>query len=81
MGRQSLTTDEIDAVLDELIAYQRKRVVERARRINPRLTEDDLKNPIDFPELAAHAEWNYEDGILAGYCSTQIALRARLRRG
>ena len=77
----TLTEAEIDRVLDELIAYQRKRVIDHARRIHPRATDDDVQNPIDIPALAQSPEWNYEDGLLAGYRSAQAALRARLRRG
>lgn len=76
-----LTEEQIDEVIEDLIAYQHKRVVELARRINPRLTHDDVWNPIDFPELQTHAEWNYEDGILAGYRSAQMAIRSRYRKG
>ena len=70
----------IERLLEELIAHQRKRVLEHARRINPRLTEDDVQQPHDFPELAASPEWNYEDGVLAGYQATQAAIRAQLRK-
>lgn len=77
----SLREQDIDQVLDELIAYQQKRVLDHARRINPRLTDDDIWNPIDFPELQDSPSWNYEEGVLAGYRSAQMALRARLRRG
>jgi hypothetical protein len=78
-----MTVDEaaLDAVFEELIAYQHQRVMERARRLNPRVTADDVMNPIDIPELAADPAWNYEDGILAGYRSAQTAVRARMRRG
>jgi len=37
-------------------------------------------NPFDFPELKAHPTFDYEDGILAGLISAQIALRAELRQ-
>ncbi len=73
--------DLIDTVFAELIAHQRKRVLEHARRLNPRVTEDDIQQPQDFPELWGNPEWQYEDGILAGYQAAQMALRARLRRG
>jgi hypothetical protein len=72
--------DEIDAVLMELCRYQQGRVLEHARRLNPRVTADDILNPIDIPELAASAEWNYEEGVLAGYRSAQAALRAAFAR-
>jgi hypothetical protein len=71
----------VEAVLEELMAYQHKRVLEHARRLNPRVTADDIMNPVDVPELARDAEWNYEDGVLAGYRAAQAAIRARLRRG
>jgi len=71
---------EIERVLEELIAMQKKRVLEHARRLNARLTEDDVQQPQDFPELAASPEWNYEDGVLAGYQSAQAAIRAQLSK-
>ncbi len=71
---------EIERVLTELIVHQRKRVLAHARRLNQTLTEDDVQQPQDFPELAGSAEWNYEDGILAGYLAAQAAIRAELRK-
>ena len=73
--------EQIEAVFEELIAHQKKRVLERARQLNPRLTEDDVQQPHDFPELHNSPEWQYEDGILAGYLAAQMAVRSRLRRG
>jgi hypothetical protein len=71
---------EIERVLEELIGMQRQRVLAHARRLNPRLTDDDVQQPQDFPELSGSPEWNYEDGVLAGYQSAQAAIRAELRR-
>jgi hypothetical protein len=76
----SLGIDELDAVFEELIAYQHRRVLEHARRLNPRVTADDILNPIDVPELARDAGWNYEDGVLAGYRAAQASIRARIAR-
>jgi hypothetical protein len=70
----------IDRLLEELVVMQRKRVLEHARRLNPRLTDDDVQQPQDFPELSGSPEWNYEDGLLAGYQSAQAAVRAQLRK-
>jgi hypothetical protein len=75
----SATSAEIERLFDELIAQQRKRVLSLARSLNPSLTEDDIQQPHDFPELAQSPEWNYEDGVLAGYCAAQMAVRAQLR--
>jgi hypothetical protein len=75
-----LLDSELEQLLDEMIVQQRARVLAQARRLNPKLTDDDVQQPHDFPELAASAEWNYEDGILAGYLAAQAAIRAALRR-
>jgi hypothetical protein len=71
--------DEIDDLFEEMIAQQRAKVLAIARSVNPRLTEDDILSPYDFPELAADPRFGYEDGLLAGLISAQIAVRARLK--
>jgi hypothetical protein len=75
-----LLTEALERLLDEMIAQQRTRVLDHARRLNARLTEDDVQQPHDFPELAGSAEWNYEDGVLAGYQAVQAAMRATVRK-
>ncbi len=62
--------------LGEAIAQQRAKVLALARRINPRLTGDDVLSPADFPELAGSPAFNFEDGVLAGLISAQAILRA-----
>jgi hypothetical protein len=71
-------TEQIEHLFEEMVAHQRKRVLEHARRLNARLTDDDVQQPHDFPELHGSPEWQYEDGILAGYLAAQMAVRARL---
>ncbi len=71
----------LDELFEELIEHQRGKVLARAQQLNPRATADDVLSPIDMPELAGDARWNYEDGLLAGYLAAQAAVRARLRRG
>ena len=73
--------EEMEHLFEELIAHQRARVLKRAQRLVPRITADDVLSPIDVPELAADVEWNYEDGLLAGYLAAQMAVRAHLRIG
>ena len=75
-----LLETEIERVLEEMVAQQRARVLVYARRLNAKLTDDDVQQPHDFPELAGSPEWNYEDGILAGYQAVQAAVRATLRK-
>jgi hypothetical protein len=73
-------TDPIDDLLDEMIAAQRQRVVDLARRIEPALGPDDLLQPHDHPGLAKNPDFNFEDGILAGYLAVRAARRASRER-
>lgn len=73
--------DDVERLLDAMIVQQDDKVLTLARRIVPYLTPEDLLNPHDFAELVASAEWNYEDGILAGLRAAQIAVRAARRGG
>lgn len=62
----------------ELLAteeLQTKKVVDLARRLKPGLTNEDIRNPHDFPELD-DPDWHYADGILTGIQSVTSALRA-----
>jgi hypothetical protein len=71
-----MTPSERDSLLEEMIDAQRKRLSELARRIAPELTSEDLLQPHDHPRIASDPEFNYEDGILAGYLAIRAALRA-----
>jgi len=64
--------------LQEMIEFQREKLLKLAREILPDLTPEDLRNPQDFPELIKDPLFNYEDGLLAGYLVVQIAMRSRL---
>ena len=73
-------TQDLEALFEEMISQQRAKVMGIARSLNPRLTADDVLSPLDFPELAGDGRFNYEDGLLAGLISAQIAVRAHFRR-
>ena len=64
--------------LQEMIEFQREKLLKLAREILPDVTPEDLRNPQDFPDLVKDPLFNYEDGLLAGYLAVQIALRSRL---
>ena len=72
-----MNPEEIDALLEELIERQRAKILALARRIDPRLTADDLFQPHDHPRLASHPGYQFEDGLLAGLLSARAALRAK----
>ncbi len=69
--------EAISALVDEMIDSQRVRLMEIARRIDPTLSADDLMQPHDHPKVATHSDFQFEDGILAGYLAVRAALRAR----
>ena len=68
----------VDRLMLEMIAQQESKVLQMARTIHPGVTNEDIRNPQDFPDLIENAGWNFEDGILAGLKSGHIALRARI---
>ena len=79
--REPATAVRALEVLDELIAYQRRKVLDLANRIHPGLTEEDVRNIHDVPDVYGDPIFQYEDGQLAGLVAAQIALKARLVGG
>lgn len=67
--------NELD-LLDELIEGQKAKLLKTARRIVPHVTDDDLLQPNDFPELELHPYFRYEEGILDGLMVAKTALLA-----
>jgi hypothetical protein len=68
-------------VVDELITYQKRKVLELAQRIHPGLTDEDVRNIHDHPDVYGDPIFQFEDGQLAGFVAAQIALKARLLGG
>jgi hypothetical protein len=69
---------KLEQLFDELSASQKKRLMRIAGRVRPNMTEDDLFQPHDLPELRENVEYNYEDGYWAGVEAARIAIRARV---
>ena len=65
-------------IFDELISMQNKKLLELARRIVPRVTEDDILQPNDYPELENHPIFRYEEGVLEGLLSAKMAFLANV---
>ena len=70
----------LDRLLTAMIEQQHNKLLQLARRIVPEITPEDLRNPQDFLQLSGDPVFNYEDGILAGLRSADIAVRAELRQ-
>jgi hypothetical protein len=71
--------DAVERLLAEMDAQQEAKVLALARRLVPDVTAEDVRNPHDFPALVESAEFNYEDGILAGIRAVAVAVRAARR--
>jgi hypothetical protein len=67
-------------MFDELIALQQKKVYNCALRILPHLTEDDILQPNDFPELEMNPHFRYEEGVLEGLMTARMAYLAYQRK-
>lgn len=70
----------IEKLFDELIEGQQKKLFSTARRIVPHITEEDLLQPNDFPQLELHPHFRYEEGILAGLHMAKAALSFEIRQ-
>lgn len=68
-----------ELLLQQMVDQQRAKVLRLAREAVPNLGPDDVLNPHDHPELKAHPTFEFEDGILSGLISAQIAIRAEQR--
>jgi hypothetical protein len=70
----------VEATLEELADMHQKALLRLGRRIVPTLTPEDMLQPNDYPELDTHPEFRYEEGMLAGVKTAQMALRALRKR-
>lgn len=69
----------IDALFEQMIEQQRHKTLEIARAKVPYLTPDDILTPEAYPSIHDDGPFNYEDGILNGLLSAQMAVRAWFR--
>ena len=75
-----MSWDAVEQLLASMAAQQEEKVLALARRLVPHLTREDLRNPHDFIPLVESADFNYEDGILAGLRAAETAVRAARSR-
>jgi len=67
---------KIEALITEIVQGQHEKLFAMGRKIVPQLTEEDLLQPNDYPELENHPHFRYEEGVLAGIQTVEMALRA-----
>jgi len=63
----------MEKLFDELIYLQKQTLLTYAHRILPHLTEEDLLQPNDFPQLELNPLFRYEEGVLAGLLTAKVA--------
>ena len=66
-------------LVDEIAQAQRQRLLALGRKIRPNLTEEDLLQPNDYPELESDPLFRYEEGVLEGILTVRMALLAAAR--
>ena len=67
----------MQGLFDELIAMQQKKILNCAQRIIPHITEDDILQPNDFPQLELNPHFRYEEGVLEGLMTARMAYLSR----
>jgi len=68
--------NEVDRLLKELVDFHKSQLLKCGRRIIPHLTSEDVLQPNDYHELEFNPHFRYEEGILAGIQTVQMALQA-----
>lgn len=60
----------------EMIALQEEKVFRLAQKIIPHITREDILQPNDFIDLENNPYFRYEEGVLEGLRSAQMAFLA-----
>lgn len=68
--------NDIERLLKELVQYHQEQLLKSGRRLIPNLTAEDILQPNDYPELEFNPHFRYEEGILCGIQTVQMALQA-----
>lgn len=67
-------------LLEQMIDMQKKKLLSCAERFVPHITEEDILQPNDFPELEMQPYFRHEEGLLEGLLSAMAALKAHTRQ-
>ena len=79
MKANSVDWELMQKTMHEVIGMQEAKLLAFGRKIVPQLTSDDILQPNDFPELENDPHFRYEEGVLEGMRTVEMALRASLR--
>lgn len=67
---------QIEQLFSDLVEGQREKMLTFAKEIVGNITHDDLLQPQDYPELENHPYFRYEEGVLEGMLTAQMALNS-----
>jgi len=65
-----------EQLFNEMVEHQKEKLLHLGRRFVSTLTPEDMLQPNDYPLLENNPHFRYEEGILAGLQSAQMALSA-----
>lgn len=74
------TLVRLEKLFDGMCEQQRQKLIKIAHKIRPDLSEDDLRDPHSFPEVTSKPHYAFEDGILSGIISAQMAVLSEFRQ-
>lgn len=77
--RKKEEMESLEELFDDIIRFQREKLLNLARRIIPHVTQDDILQPNDFPELENHPIFRYEEGVCEGLLTAKT-LYLRFKR-
>ena len=64
-------------LIEEVELGQYEKLLAYGRKIRPNLTEEDLLQPNDYPELEGNPEFRHEEGILEGIRTVKAAILSK----
>ena len=68
--------NETKELLNQLVEQQKNSLLHCGRRFIPTLTPEDMLQPNDYVELENNPHFRYEEGLLHGIQTVQMALQA-----
>jgi len=70
----------MELILQDAINLQKTKLVKCAECLIPNITEEDILQPNDFPELENHPYFRHEEGVLEGLLSALAAYSAHKKQ-
>lgn len=71
---------KFEQLFEVMTEQQRRKLIKIAHAIRPNLSEDDLRDPHSIPDVTNKPHYAFEDGILSGIISAQMAILSEFRQ-